>query len=51
DLYGGLDDDMSICKGPESGWGKIIDKGIDVFQTEWPAILKEFRAEKLKEKV
>ena len=51
DLYGGLDDDLSICKGPEYGWGKLIDKGIDVIQTDWPAILKEFRAEKLTEKV
>ena len=48
DLYGGLDDDLSIVKGPEYGWGKLIDKGIDVIQTDWPAILKNFRAEKLK---
>ena len=48
DLFGGLDDDVSISKGPEYGWGKLIDKGIDVIQTDWPALLKNYRTEKLK---
>lgn len=43
-LYGGLDDDTSIWHGPEAGWGRLIDKGIDVIQTDWPALLRDFRA-------
>ena len=48
DLYGGIDDDLSILEGPEYGWGRLIDMGIDVIQTDWPALVKNFRAKKLK---
>ena len=47
DLYGGLDDDLSISEDPESGWGRLIDMGVDVIQTDWPAILKNYRAERV----
>ncbi len=46
-LYGGLDDDTSILEGPDAGWGKLIDKGIDVIQTDFPDLLREYRAVKL----
>ena len=46
-LYGPLDDDRSIWEGPEAGWGKMMDKGIDVIQTDWPALVKACRREKL----
>lgn len=46
-LYGDLDDDISIWEGPQRGWGRLIDKGIDVIQTDWPALVRDFRKEKL----
>ena len=46
-LYGGLDDDVSIQESPASGWGRLIDKGIDVIQTDWPALVKNYRTARL----
>ncbi len=46
-LYGGLDDDTSIRLGPDAGWGKLFDKGVDVIQTDWIDLLRDLRAEKL----
>ena len=46
-LYGLLNDDISILEGPESGWGALMEKKIDVIQTDWPAILRDFRKEKI----
>lgn len=43
DLYGGLDDDRAIMGDPEDVWGVMIDKGAEVIQTDWPAILSSFR--------
>lgn len=48
-LYGGLDDDTSIIQSPDLGWGKIIEKHIDVIQTDWPSLLSPYRNERLKE--
>lgn len=42
-LYGGLNDDISVIEGPEKGWGTLMDKGIDVLQTDWPALLYAYR--------
>ena len=46
-LFGDLDDDISIWEGPERGWGRLIDKGIDVIQTDWPALVRDLRRQKL----
>lgn len=46
-LYGPLDDDISLTQDPELGWGELFRKGIDIIQTDWPAILYDFRREKL----
>lgn len=46
-LYGDLDDDISIMESPARGWGCLMDKGIDVIQTDWPALVKNHRLEKL----
>ncbi len=43
-LYGGLDDDRSIDQGAEYGWGRLMDKGIDVIQTDWPSLVRDYRA-------
>ncbi len=46
-LFGDLDDDNSIAKGPAQGWGRLMDKGIDVIQTDWPALVRVYRLERL----
>ena len=42
-LYGGLDDDMALLKSRDESWGKMIQKGIDIIQTDWPWQLKNYR--------
>lgn len=46
-LYGGLDDDISVIEDPALGWGKLFDKHIDIIQTDWPALLRDYRREAL----
>ncbi len=46
-LFAEFDDDASIIKGPEFGWQKLIEKGVDMIQTDWPSLLQNYR-EKLK---
>lgn len=46
-LFGPLDDDISIIEDPDLGWGELFRKGIDIVQTDWPAILYAYRKEKL----
>ena len=42
-LFAEFDDDVSIIKGPEYGWQKIIEKGADMIQTDWPSLLNNYR--------
>ena len=42
-LYAKFDDDQSILKGPDYGWGTLVKKGCDVIQTDWPSLLADFR--------
>ncbi len=42
-LYAGLDDDISVLSDPALGWGKLMDKHIDILQTDWPALLHSYR--------
>lgn len=37
-----LDDDVSILRGPEQGWGKLLDLGADIIQTDWPSLLRRY---------
>ncbi|MBR6088437.1 MAG: glycerophosphodiester phosphodiesterase family protein [Anaerolineaceae bacterium] len=46
-LFGGLDDDISIIEGPAAGWGRLMDMGFDVIQTDWPDLLRQYRLERL----
>ena len=46
-LYGPLDDDISILQGPDVGWGRLMDKGIDVIQTDWPSLVRDYRRARL----
>ena len=47
DLYGGLDDDVSLLKSPDLGWGQLFQKKIDVIQTDWPSLLYAYRNKQL----
>lgn len=35
----GLDDNTAIDQGPEHVYGRLIDMGFDVLQTDWPALV------------
>lgn len=38
----GLDDNTAIDQGPECVYGKLMDMGFDVLQTDWPALVSGF---------
>ena len=42
-LYAKLDDDVSVLEDPSLGWGNLFEKKIDVMQTDWPALLYQYR--------
>lgn len=48
-LYAKLDDDVSVLEDPSLGWGKLFEKKIDVMQTDWPALLYQYRRKILSE--
>jgi glycerophosphoryl diester phosphodiesterase len=37
-----FDDNRSIVAGEDEGWGKLIDLGFDILQTDWPLLLKQY---------
>lgn len=41
--YLGWNDNTSVLRGPEHGWARLVDAGIDVIQTDWPALLRDHR--------
>jgi hypothetical protein len=41
-LFAGWDDTVSILRGPENGWGRLVDLGADVIQTDWPGVLERY---------
>ena len=45
-LYGGCDDNTSLLESPDMGWGKMIDMGFNVLQTDWPAALNNYLVKK-----
>lgn len=44
--YLGWNDNVSVLRGPEQGWGRLVDAGIDVIQTDWPSLLRDYRDER-----
>lgn len=42
-LCAGHDDDRSIKEGFDQGWGVLIRKNADIIQTDWPALLSQYR--------
>ncbi len=41
-LSGGLTDTLAIEESQADNWGKLIDMGFDIIQTDWPAILASY---------
>lgn len=41
-LSAGLDDDNSIKNSYDENWGKLMEMGFDMIQTDWPALIKEY---------
>lgn len=45
-LSGGLDDNSAIAGGFEDGfdknWGRLMDMGFQIIQTDWPALLRNY---------
>jgi len=41
-LSGGMDDTISLTKHPDKGWGKLVDMGFDVIQTDFPESLQRY---------
>lgn len=46
-LYAGLDDNLSLLDAPEKGWGRLMDCGADIIQTDWALPLSLYREEHL----
>lgn len=42
-LYGGLNDDIAILGDPDGSWGKLLEMGVNVIQTDWPMQLHTYR--------
>lgn len=38
----GHNDDLSVAGRPDEGWGWLIDKGVDMIQTDWPGMLRQY---------
>lgn len=45
-LSGGLDDNLAIREGFEKSWGRLMNMGFKILQTDWPALLKKYRDER-----
>lgn len=41
-LAAGFDDNTSLLKGEDYGWGVLLEKGADIIQTDWPALLSKY---------
>ena len=29
-------------EGPDKGWGRLIELGADIIQTDWPSLLRDY---------
>lgn len=41
-LFLGWDDEVSVLDNPDRGWGKLVDHGVDIIQTDWPMLLNQY---------
>ncbi|MBA2805920.1 glycerophosphodiester phosphodiesterase family protein [Streptomyces sp. KM273126] len=42
-LYAGIDDHTSVVGDPDDGWGRLMEMGADIIQTDWPDLLGRYR--------
>ncbi|WP_405647373.1 glycerophosphodiester phosphodiesterase family protein [Streptomyces uncialis] len=42
-LFAGLDDHTSVLGDPAHGWGRLMEHGADIVQTDWPDLLARYR--------
>lgn len=42
DMSARHDDDISVTDSPEKGWGWLVERGVEVIQTDWPAELRRY---------
>jgi glycerophosphoryl diester phosphodiesterase len=43
-LMAGWDDTRSVLGDPDEGWGRLVNLGADVIQTDWPLLLSDYLA-------
>ncbi len=43
-LFGGYDDERAITESPAAAWARLFDLGVDAIQTDFPWLVKEYRA-------
>jgi hypothetical protein len=41
-LMAGWDDTLSVTSNPDDGWGRLVELGANVIQTDWPALLNAY---------
>ncbi len=41
-IAAGHSDDLSLLGHPEQGWGWLVDRGFDMIQTDWPAMMIDY---------
>ncbi|MCC8065782.1 MAG: DUF4996 domain-containing protein, partial [Clostridiales bacterium] len=44
--YGDLNDDRALLHSADEVWGVLMERGVDVLQTDWPVLLEAYRKEK-----
>lgn len=42
-LFAGWDDEASVLRSSDKGWGRLISLGADIIQTDWPGLLVHYR--------
>jgi glycerophosphoryl diester phosphodiesterase len=42
-LFAGYDDEVAVLGSADKGWGPLFDLGVDVIQTDWPWLLRDYR--------
>jgi glycerophosphoryl diester phosphodiesterase len=50
-LAGEYDDARALYEGPDAAWGRLLDLGVDVIQTDWPWLLAAHRDERTAQRV
>ncbi|MFZ0530707.1 MAG: glycerophosphodiester phosphodiesterase family protein [Propionicimonas sp.] len=49
-LFGGLDDELAISTSPQVAYRPVFELGVNAVQTDWPALVRDFRTTWLAER-